>query len=170
MALGLWGLKIRPRWRMRMGKFKHGQCSREKMTRAYRAWLDMMQRCRNKKNARFKDYGGRGIKVCSRWLSFEKFFADMGNAPLGKSLDRIDNRRGYTRNNCRWATSGEQAKNRRTNHVATFKGKTQCLSEWATELNINFYRLRYRFHRGYRAEKLFSRQSYRGQNQFSENR
>lgn len=84
----------------------------------YYIWKAMKNRCYNPKDKRFKNYGGRGIKICDRWLfNFENFFSDMGNKPNGLSIERINNNGNYEPNNCKWATIIEQANNRSNNHV-----------------------------------------------------
>ena len=92
----------------------HGQASRIKKMPLYTAWWSMRSRCLKPQHAKWKNYGGRGIRICSRWDSFENFAADMGPHPgKGWSLDRIDNDQGYSKVNCSWATSRMQQRNKR---------------------------------------------------------
>lgn len=96
---------------------KHGM----KGTPEYRCWKGIKERCTNKAKAAYPRYGGRGIEVCDRWLhSFENFYADMGPKPSrGHSIERINNNGHYEPDNCRWATSAEQNRNRRNNRMIT---------------------------------------------------
>lgn len=90
---------------------KHGMCN----SKEYRCWRSLKNRCLNPKNAQYKDYGGRGITICERWLDFINFFADMGKSPNKSEIDRIDNNSGYFKENCRWTTKKKNASNRRSN-------------------------------------------------------
>ena len=88
---------------------KHGMTR----TPTCRSWEGMKQRCLNSKTTGYKNYGGRGITVCKRWMKFENFFEDMGERPEGKTLDRKNNNGNYNKKNCRWATPKEQRLNQR---------------------------------------------------------
>ena len=122
----------------------------------YRTWRSMLQRCSNPKIAKFYNYGGRGIKVCERWLKFENFLADMGRRPDGMSIDRIDVNRHYEPSNCRWATTIEQANNTRSNILLTFEGKTQSPKKWAEYLGIPVKRIYNRHGWGWPIELILS--------------
>ena len=92
---------------------KHGHCPVGYKSPEYLTWDGMLQRCTNPNAKAYKNYGGRGITVCSGWLKFENFLADMGRRPDGLTLDRIENEGNYEPGNCRWATRIEQSANSR---------------------------------------------------------
>lgn len=111
----------------------HGQSK----TRLYKVWRSMRQRCYLPSFTGFENYGGRGIKVCDRWESFENWLADMGEPPTRKhTIDRIDPNGNYEPSNCRWATMKEQQNNRTNNLQITAKGETKTLAQWADASGI----------------------------------
>lgn len=105
-------------------------------SRIYWVWNAMINRCLNSNANSFKNYGGRGITVCKEWLTFENFYNDMGTPLKGSSLDRIDNEKGYCKENCSWTNRSSQNRNRRSNIYIEFEGKKQCAKDWAKEYNL----------------------------------
>ena len=139
--------------KIRAGATKHGMSR----TKTYKAWIGMKGRCLNEKYSNYPNYGGRGIKVCERWLeSFENFFADMGECPDGMSIDRKDNNDDYKPENCRWSTDQEQMNNRRVTTYLSAFGKTMTLLEWAGEMGVPKYVIRNRIKSGWSAEDALS--------------
>lgn len=115
----------------------------------YSTWTAMKARCLNPSRPNYSDYGGRGITVCERWLSFENFLADMGHKPPGKSIERLNNDKGYEPGNCCWATEVEQQRNKRSVRHITAHGKTQTIPEWSAERGISQTVIYQRLHNGW---------------------
>lgn len=110
-------------------------------TSEYKIWAGMRVRCEKTISRSYKNYGGRGIKICRRWSKFENFFADMGKRPPGMSLDRIDNDKGYSPSNCRWATSLEQMRNRRPSPLwVTRPGTVRLYPKQILEIRARYER------------------------------
>jgi hypothetical protein len=122
----------------------HGQTLSKKPTKTYSSWCGMLSRCTNPTNPKYKDYGGRGITVCDRWKSFEKFLADMGDRPEGMTIDRIDNGGNYTKANCQWATDEQQANNKRNNPIVLFAGEKMTIPQLARKTGRSYKRLKER--------------------------
>lgn len=139
---------------------KHGKYH----TRLYRIYSNMKKRCYNSNMINYKNYGGRGIKVCNEWLDNFMTFYDwaMDNGYRDDlTIDRIDINGNYEPANCRWLTYKQQANNRRNNVYLTYDGKTQTMKEWADELNIPYSRINCRHRRGYTdKECLFGKSKY----------
>lgn len=114
----------------------HGHTRGRQFPATYRSWDHMIQRCTNPSYLHFHYYGGRGIKVCERWMTYENFLADMGDRPNGTSLDRIDVNGNYEPGNCRWATRQQQANNTRRNTMITYAGRTMSISDWSREMSL----------------------------------
>lgn len=131
-----------------------------KYTPMYRIWGSMRSRCNNPNHSSYKDYGGRGIKVCERWNDFKNFLDDMGERPSpDHQLERKDNSLGYSKDNCVWATVVEQSNNRRSNHTITFNEETHTLSEWGRIIGKSKDTIRKRLIRGLPIEKVLSKDS-----------
>lgn len=123
----------------------------------YRTWRAMLRRCNDPTHTSYSNYGGKGIKVCDEWKSFDRFLEDMGERPEGKTLDRIDGDGFYSKDNCRWMDMQEQANNRVNNHHLQFQGKSLTIAEWARELGINVSTIRVRLLRGKSTEEALSK-------------
>lgn len=128
-------------------------------TPEHSAWISMRSRCSNPKVPNFPNYGGRGIKVCERWDSFELFLQDMGKKPSNShSLDRKEVDGNYEPGNVRWATKQEQTDNRRCSKTIPMMGRNQSLAAWCRELAVNYgYVHRLITHKGYRAVDAISK-------------
>ena len=106
-------------------------------TSEYSSWQSMMHRCYKPSHDSYPYYGGRGIAVCNAWHTFESFFEAMGPKPTtDHQIDRRDGTKGYSPENCRWATVKEQALNRTSTRLVTFNNKTMCAADWARELGL----------------------------------
>lgn len=133
---------------------KHGHTIKNNRSKTYLSWDNMIQRCTNPNNPEYKDYGGRNppIIVCDRWNpksggSFKNFLIDVGEIPKGLTFNRINNNKGYNPKNFNIITNKEQQRNKRNNKLITFNGRTQCMSAWAEEYNINTRTLYARLHK-----------------------
>ena len=136
---------------------KHGMSK----SKEYIIWTGMKFRCYNKKCKEYHNYGGRGIKVCERWLeSFQNFYEDMGRKPtvdgIKYSLDRIDCNGDYCKENCRWATCEQQNNNQRDILKIEYKGKFYSISQLARLLNINRTTLSNRIHSGWDIDRCIN--------------
>jgi hypothetical protein len=136
-------------------RFKHG--GRRDYPQLYRTWCNIIQRCENQNNKGFLRYGGRGIKVCDRWRNdFQAFVDDMGERPSPThSVDRINNDGDYTPENCRWATSKQQSRNRSGRHYVTIGGDKMPLSEAVEKYGGNYDTVKWRLYQGQSVQEAF---------------
>lgn len=105
----------------------------------YQIWQGMKARCLNPNNKHYANYGGRGIKICNKWINnFNQFVADMGERPQGYSIDRIDNNGDYSPNNCKWSTKKEQQRNRRITKHITIEGVNYLICEIAEKYGFKY--------------------------------
>jgi len=141
---------------------KHGASVNRSHSPEYATWHSMIQRCCNKNNKAYPDYGGRGISVCEEWLnSFEAFVRDMGPRTSSElSIDRIDVNGNYTKDNCRWADRETQALNRRHAVKITFNGVTATIREWSKATGLTEKLIRTRHERGWSSEQIITHTKY----------
>lgn len=127
-------------------------------TPEYRAWQAMCKRCTDPENARWPDYGGRGITVCDRWLNdVAAFMEDMGKKPSDEhELDRIDNDMGYGPENCRWVLRSENNRNKRNNRLVEWNGQEKTLAEWCEITGLPFSTLKWRLDSGWAVERAMT--------------
>lgn len=128
------------------------------MTREYRIWAHAKNRCSNPANKDHRNYGGRGIKFCARWAdSYAAFLADMGRAPAGQSLGRINNDGDYEPGNCRWETNSQQSNNARHNMIVEYQGRKQTMIQWERELGFRSGTIRWRLKNGWQLNEAMTR-------------
>jgi len=147
-SCGCWGKE-----RRRKASTTHGR----HRTRIYRIWSNMRSRCENNSIPAFSRYGGRGIKVCDRWFTFQNFLDDMGEPPTSKhSIERRNNDGDYEPSNCRWATPTEQNNNKRSNHLLTHQGLTMSIAQWGQHLGFSRSTIPHRLDRGWSVERALT--------------
>lgn len=130
-------------------KHGHAPSPTKPQSPEYATWRGMKARCLNPRAPGYERYGGRGIKVCERWIQdFRNFLEDMGPRPVGTELDRIDNDGNYCKENCRWITHSENNRNKADNVFIEFGGQRRCLAEWAEVTGIGWHTLFYRIFKG----------------------
>lgn len=124
-------------------------------TPEYETWTKIMQRCYNPNVERYRNYGGRGVEVCERWIeSFEAFYEDMGSRPGPEySIERKEVNGDYSPNNCYWATEFEQSRNRTTNRVVLYQGKEMIAKDVAISAGVSYVQLRYHLDHGKTADQ-----------------
>jgi hypothetical protein len=120
-------------------------------TNTYCSWACMKKRC-----ARDKGYIQQGITFDHRWKTFINFLNDMGEAPNGYSLDRIDPFKSYSKENCRWVTKEQQANNKRNTNIIIYRGQGKSMSQWARDLGIALMTLKYRIRKGWSIQRAFN--------------
>ena len=117
--------------------------------RIYRIWANIKQRCTNPNNPRYADYGGRGITLCDRWLTFSNFYEDIGDAPEGLTIDRIDNDKGYYLENIRWVSRADNNRNSRRCVLVEIGGVKKPINVWLREFGVPYVTYKQRRRNGW---------------------
>lgn len=126
-------------------------------TPTYTSYHAMVKRCNNPNDPAYPNYGGRGVTVCDRWLErFENFLEDMGNRPKDTSIDRINNEKGYSKENCRWSNRTEQQNNTRSNRKISYKGRDYSVKEVSEKTGIGISSIRSRIQLGWTDEEIIT--------------
>ena len=116
----------------------------------------MIARCTRPTATAYAEYGGSGIKVCERWLTFEHFLADMGEKKRGQTIERNDGSGNYEPSNCRWASRSEQSNNRKSCVMIEYQGRTQNIMQWCKELGFKHSMVADRIKRGWPPQRALS--------------
>jgi len=122
-----------------------GECRKDRHQKTYSCWVNFRNRCTNKNHSQYPDYGGRGISFCQRWSNYDNFLSDMGEAPQGTSLDRIDNDGNYEPSNCQWTDVKSQNTNKRNILVFTgpdgeYVGAGSAMKAWGLNNRATVYK------------------------------
>lgn len=140
---------------------RHGNVTHDQSrTKLYNVWNSMIQRCTNPNSKSYPDYGGRGIKVCEEWHSFDTFQKWAWDHGYGENveIDRIDNDGDYCPGNCRWITRVKNARNKSNNKIITYNGESKTLSEWAAHFGVNYKNLSRNLNKGYTLDEAVQRE------------
>lgn len=130
--------------------YTHGACVNGKLTRTYKSWSSMLERCTCPTHVSYPNYGGRGIRVCKAWRNdYAAFLADMGPRPSGYTLERVDNDGDYEPGNCIWTPRGQQSENRTTTRFITIGNRRQSISRWCQETGVGMSTAFWRINNGW---------------------
>jgi len=142
----------------RCKNLRHGHAADKQLTPEYHCWTAIKYRCNNPRFHAYSRYGGRGIRVCKRWMeSFENFLSDMGPRPYSmRSIDRIDNDGNYEPSNCRWATNEQQQNNRSDCTIIEHDGIKQSATQWSRQLGISIDAIYGRIKAGWDTERILT--------------